>query len=130
MSMIRNVLRGNVTTRSSNGSIPGKDVRYREPTRYETIQMKPNYWVNGNKDEDMCQDNETENETDSDDEGDLFTQSYRAGCETDVPALIPPIDRDMPHDHVIAIAIPHSYPSDGFNNDDYNEISRKRQRFE
>ena len=130
MSMIRDVLRGNVTTRSSNGSIPGKDVRYREPTRYETVQMKSNYWVNGNKDEDMCQDNETENETDSDDEGDLFTQSYRAGYETDVPALIPPIDRDMPHDHVIAIAIPHSYPSDGFNNDGYNGISRKRQRLE
>jgi hypothetical protein len=130
MSIVRNVLIGNVAMCRADGSIPRKDGNYKESTQHEIVPMKPNYWVNGNVDQDTRQDNETDNGAESDDEGDLFTQSYRAGSRTGPLAPIPPIDPGMAPESGTDIDLPREYSNSGFDGDADNDYPRKRQRRE
>jgi hypothetical protein len=108
MGIVRDILHRNGTTRGADGD---KD-DYRVPTKYKTSHLRADDRVREAEDDDIYQDNQVNSGVESDDEGDLFTQSYRAG--SGVSASIP---------------VPHENKSDntGFNNDEH-EGSRKRRR--
>jgi hypothetical protein len=101
MGIVRDILHGNGTTRR-----PGRDKDdNRIPTRFKTSHLRADNWVREDEDDNIHQDNQVNSGVESDDEGDLFTQSYRAGFGMSVP-----------------IPVPHD------NNNDEQEGSRKRRR--